>query len=258
VLQVELDDGTMLVVKAHKQRRHFEREVHAYRHWVPALGGRAPTLIDVDDTLQVIYLSALPGRPVAEISLAASAETAIHRRAGELLRRFHDAEAVKRSNAYASAQHERLEAWVDRAKPHLLESHEVAIARRLVGVLDVLPDPPLVPTHRDWQPRNWLLADNNFAGISIIDFEMADWGMWLEDVKRLYWAEWRQRPELADAFFEGYRHSMTPDDLRYFQAISALQHLSTIVWADEHGDETFLAHGRAALAEAGEIWSHQN
>ena len=75
-------------------------------------------------------------------------------------------------------------------------------------------DPLGVPCHRDWQPRNWLVDD---AGEPwAIDFEHARVGPWFEDVGRLWWREWQGRPDLAEAFFDGYGRRLDGDDRRWF------------------------------------------
>ena len=102
-----------------------------------------------------------------------------------------------------------------------------------------------MPCHRDWQTRNWLVdaAGEPWA----IDFEHARVAPWFEDVGRLWWREWQGRPGLAEAFFDGYGRRLDGDDRRWFDISSALWHLTTIVWADEHDDRPFLAEGRAHL-----------
>jgi hypothetical protein len=58
----------------------------------PALGpGRAPVLLAADPALRAILVTALPGRPVHELEVPADTEAEIHRQAGMLLRRLHDA-----------------------------------------------------------------------------------------------------------------------------------------------------------------------
>ena len=109
-----------------------------------------------------------------------------------------------------------------------------------------LPDPVGVPCHRDWQPRNWMIADDGEPWA--IDFEHAAIAPWYEDVLRLWRQEWQGAPDLAEAFFAGYGRSLDDVDRRWFDALAALGHVTTIVWSDEHDDEPFAARGRAALA----------
>src|SRR5436853_28029 len=49
VLDVVDADGTHWVVKAHRDRGHYEAERDAYRAWVPSLGDRSPQLRAADD-----------------------------------------------------------------------------------------------------------------------------------------------------------------------------------------------------------------
>ena len=72
------------------------------------------------------------------------------------------------------------------------------------------------------------------------DFEHARIGPWFEDVLRLWWDEWQAAPALADAFFDGYGRRPDAAERRWLAATSALWHLTTIVWADEHDDAVFV------------------
>ncbi len=124
----------------------------------------------------------------------------------------------------------------------------------MAGQLDGLAglaDPLGVPCHRDWQPRNWLVDDDGV--VAVIDFEHARPGPWHEDLNRLWWDEWAADPALARAFFAGYGRRPDEAELATLLAVSVLGHLSTIVWADGHGDPAFGAHARRCLAVAGRI-----
>lgn len=83
------------------------------------------------------------------------------------------------------------------------------------------------------------------GAVSAIDFEHARVSPWFEVLHRLWWNEWAAREDLADAFFEGYGRPPTERELTILLATSLLGHLCTIVWAYEHADEAFGAHGPA-------------
>jgi aminoglycoside/choline kinase family phosphotransferase len=244
VLVLAVPNASPVIAKAHRQAAKFDREVAAYEGWVPSLGPAAPELLFVDPDEQVIFLSRVPGRPAKELSLDRAAEQALHRRAGELLAAFHAAANLGLCNNHAEGERDRLEDWVVRARPGVLGPSQIEIARHHVDALGGLGDPPAVPTHRDWQPRNWLLDRGD---VYIIDFELARRGPWLEDIQRLWWAEWWNRPDLARAFLTAYGRDLDETDLAYLMGISAIAGISTIVWADEHGDNAFADHGRQIL-----------
>ena len=244
VLVLAVPNASPVIAKAHRQAAKFDREVAAYEGWVPSLGAAAPKLLFVDPEEQVIFLSRVPGRPAAELPLDRSAEQALHRRAGELLAAFHAAANLGLCSNHGEAERDRLEDWVVRARPGVLEPSQIEIARRHVDALGGLGEPQAVPTHRDWQPRNWLL---NGADVFIIDFELARPGPWLEDIQRLWWAEWWNRSDLMRAFLTGYGRDIDGTDLLYLMGISAITGISSIVWADEHGDSAFADHGRQIL-----------
>jgi hypothetical protein len=90
VLELRDTSGVAWFVKRHPDRAPYERELSAYRRWVPVLGDRAPTLRGYHDGLSALLLSAVPG----ETGLSRADEPEIQRRAGALLRRLHDTESL--------------------------------------------------------------------------------------------------------------------------------------------------------------------
>ena len=68
-----------------------------------------------------------------------------------------------------------------------------------------------VPCHRDYGPANWLVTDDGvWAGV--IDFEFAYWDVRVADFSRYPDWEWIHRPNLLDAFFDGYGRRLTPKE----------------------------------------------
>jgi hypothetical protein len=60
-------------------------------------------------------------------------------------------------------------------------------------------------------------------------------------------AEWVDRPELADAFFDGYGRRLSDDETALLTYRGALQAMGTVIWAREHGDPGFEQHGWRVL-----------
>lgn len=84
--------GGCWFVKRHSSERFHQREVSAYRHWTVAFGpGRAPYLAAADSQMLAIVISGLPGQIAWDLRLATDDEREMHRQAGELLRRLHNA-----------------------------------------------------------------------------------------------------------------------------------------------------------------------
>ena len=241
VREIVAADGTVQIGKAHRRATKFAAELHAYRSWVPVLEPWAPRLLAADEANQVMILTKVPGQPVLD-----DGNAAIHRSAGDLLRRFHDAVPSTPGADYVEAERSRLESWFERGRPGLLTEREITIARQAVEFLAGAPEPVLVPCHCDWQPRNWLV--NDAGSVHVIDFEHARLWPWWADITRLWWAEWSRHPELADAFFAGYGRTLARTEQGCLQAASAISHVVTIVWADEHHDPAYGAAARAHLA----------
>lgn len=240
VREIVAGDGTVHIGKAHRRAVKFATELHAYRSWVPALEPWAPRLLVADEPSQVMILTKVPGRPVPD-----DGDAAIHQSAGEMLRRFHDAGPAMPGGEYVETERRRLESWLERARPGLLTEGEIAIARHALEFLAAAPKPVLVPCHCDWQPRNWLVDDT--GSLHVIDFEHARLWPWWADITRLWSGEWSRHPLLAEAFFAGYGRTLDPAEERCLLASSAIGHLITIVWADEHHDPAYGAAARTHL-----------
>ncbi len=119
------------------------------------------------------------------------------------------------------------------------------VARLRAEIAD-WPTPPatLVPTHGDWQPRNWLVHD---GVVSIIDFGRAALRPALTDFARLAVQDFRRDPRLEAAFLDGYGADPREADAWYRTLVRAA--IGTAAWAHQVGDESFEAQGHRMLAE---------
>ena len=161
-----------------------------------------------------------------------------------MLRRFHD---VTEPSVDLGVVERRLDAyrtWVERAPAGLLDPADLAFAERSVQILRSLPPVPVVPTHGDWQPRNWVVAG---GVVGVIDFELAELAWWTRDLERMWWAEWLDHPDLRDSFLEGYGRVLTDLDTTLLIASSVLGAVTTMVWGERYGDLRFSEHGRQTL-----------
>jgi thiamine kinase-like enzyme len=165
----------------------------------------------------------------------------IYRQAGELLARSHEQVAIEGKEFEAREKVKAL-AWLDR--PHRIAPDVVA---RLREEVESWPTPPviLVPTHGDWQPRNWLVHE---GVVSVIDFGRADLRPALTDFARLAVRQFRSDPALESAFLEGY--GSDPREAAGWCRNRVREAIGTAVWAYQVGNELFEQQGHRMIAEA--------
>ncbi|GAA2832505.1 phosphotransferase enzyme family protein [Crossiella cryophila] len=245
-VEVHAADGQSWIAKSVAKPSAYERERDAYRDWVPALADNAPHLLDAADNLRLLLISKLPGT-LAESTPAATSPQA-HHRAGELTRRFHQSTAPITDPGFAPRLLAKFDSWATRAET-LLSQSQLAAARTELSGLATLPAPTLVPCHLDNHPRNWLVDDT--GRLRLIDFGHARKDVWIQDLSRLHFGVWHNRPDLREAFLSGYGRTPTELDLAVLRCYAAYTGVSTVVWAHEHADPEFEAHGREILARSG-------
>ena len=241
VLEVRTDDGRSLIVKSHRDLYRNQLEVAAYQRWVPAIADRAPSLVAHDDDGTVLVVTKLEaGPPAPELPPAVYAD------AGRVLRRFHGSGEPIQDAGWADQRLANLGTWIERMPEGLIDADDVAFVEREAAVLRDLPPPSMVPCHSDFQPRNWRVDED--GRVFVFDFEKARHDWWIHDIQRMWWREWLERPDLRDAFLEGYGRDLDETELAGLRANSARGHLVQIAWATEHGDAPFAAEGRRQLA----------
>jgi tRNA A-37 threonylcarbamoyl transferase component Bud32 len=241
VLEVRDVDGRTWFAKQHHTTSKYQRETGAYRKWVPALGVNAPTMLACDDELRTLVMSAVPGESAKLTGL--ERQPNIQRRAGQLLRRFHEADPPIPWEDFAAVKMNEFDKWTARAEG-LLDARELDFARSQIRGLAEFRTPMRVPCHRDYTARNWLVADGR---VHIIDFDLASLEMWVNDLARLYFGVWRRRPHLEEAFLEGYGRPIDDEDREVLHRCGALAAVSTVAWAHEHGDYSFEQAARQNL-----------
>jgi aminoglycoside phosphotransferase (APT) family kinase protein len=242
VIRVETASGEEFAVKQHLNRTLHEREVHAYRHWTTALGPSAPVLIAVDDAAMIMATSALPGASPNASDLTPD----VYRQAGVLLRRFHEAEPPTAMPGYRGWLRERAAHWASRAAPLLTPDDRAIIQDHLAAVGQ--PDIPSGgPCHLDFQPRNWLIGSP--GDVSVIDFEHARIDLPARDLVRLRFRTWPGRPDLRDAFLDGYGRPPSPAEDRLTWHLGALDALTALARGHENADPELVAVGRDTLRQ---------
>jgi thiamine kinase-like enzyme len=234
--------GARYVAKSGDTRdHHLARELRAHRNWLGpwTSRGRAPQLVHADNDAKLLVTRYLPGELVQGSEYESRPD--IYRQAGELLARLHEQVAIEGEEFEAREKVKAL-AWLDR--PHRISPDVVA---RLRDAVESWPTPPvtLVPTHGDWQPRNWLVHE---GVVSVIDFGRAGLRPALTDFARLAVQQFRTDPALESAFLDGY--GSDPREAAGWRRNRVREAIGTAVWAYQVGDELFEQQGHGMIAEA--------
>ena len=240
--------GGCWFVKRHSSERFHQREVAAYRHWTAALGpGRAPDLAAADSQMLAIVISGLPGQIALNLRLAGDDERELHRQAGELLRRLHNAAPPVPGGPGLRQGVQRVDEHLSRASA-LLTPPEIALVRRCAAELPALaPELPAVPTHGDAQLRNWLWNQAT-RQLAMIDFERAETGPAVRDLVRLEYGPWDQRPDLRASFLDGYGRALAHAEEQALPRLAALDALSGLQWGTANGDREVTGRARRTFA----------
>lgn len=241
VLHVRCGSDDLVVKAAPAGDRHLAREISAHPRFTESLvsSGDAARLLAADEALSVAVLEYLPGSLVQGTEHEHSEE--VHRQAGRLLRRLHATTSQWDADYEATATARALQ-WL--AGPHRIAA---ATARAAQRILQEAPTPAvlLVPTHGDWQPRNWLIDDGS---VRVIDFGRFALRPASSDFARLAAQQWRSHPRLEAAFLAGYGED--PRDGRLRRLEDLREAVGTACWAFQVGDERFERQGHRMLDDA--------
>ncbi|MFG3338336.1 phosphotransferase family protein [Glycomyces sp. NPDC048151] len=240
VLRAKAGDRLVVVKAAGPDDPHLLREIHAHREWTGpwTRTGRAPRLLHADPGARLIVTEYLPGTLVRDTP--AAADPALYAQAGELLRVFHDQAAVDDPD-YEARMDAKALAWLDGT--HRIEPETTEQLRAMVRSWS--PEPvTCVPTHGDWQTRNWL---NDNGIVRVIDFGRTDLRPAIEDFARLAVQEFRWHPGTEDAFLTGYGTDPRRPGAWFRQRVRSA--ISTACWAYSVRAEDFEAQGHRMIAD---------
>ena len=242
VLELEHDGECYALKAGGADDGHMAREINAHDRWLEPWTSRgfAPQRVASDRELRMLLTRWLPGALVEGTPAASDPDT--FRQAGVLLRLLHDQSGVV-DHDYERRETDKSLTWL--AKPHRIAPDVEARLRVAIDTWDTELSADLVPTHGDWQPRNWLV---DRGAISAIDFGRADLRPAATDLARLAAQDFRRDPSLERAFLEGYG-----TDLRSpaaWRRMLVREAISTAVWAYQVGDEPFEQQGHRMIAEA--------
>jgi Ser/Thr protein kinase RdoA (MazF antagonist) len=233
-------------LKQHRHGRKFAQELHAYLHWTPRLPGATPELLAYrSSSPRALLLSEVPGEVAEGFSLGPQ-ESELYRQAGRFLRKWHGIPHLDDDPVpLPEALRQRAVAWEARAKGIVPPDVCAWVRSRYGEVLAALAslDIKRVPCHRDFTARNWLVDRGEELRVYVIDFEHARADWWLVDVERLYSGVFNRRPDLAEAFWDGYGRLLDDAERELLDGIAAQAALTTIVWAKEHADASFERYG---------------
>lgn len=235
------------VVKAGSPtNHHIAREIAARRRWTrPWLkAGAIGSLLHASEEAHLMAIEYLPGRLVQDVPEAAG-DPEVYRQAGILLAMFHEQSSVF-DDEYEHAADRKALALLDRG--HRIAPSTVARLRAAVSSHDRDPV-ELVPTHGDWQTRNWLI---DHRMIRVIDLGRAELRPRLTDFARLARREWEGRPDLEEAFLDGYGGD--PRDPAAWRATLLREAIGTAVWAYLVGDLAFEEQGHRMIAQSLEMY----
>lgn len=241
VLEVEHDGATYVVKAGGPDDHHMRRELRAHREWLAPWTtlGRAPALLHGDDEALLVVTRYLPGHLVEGVREAE--EPDVFRQAGTLLALLHGQLAVPDAD-YEARENRKMVAWLDRER-----RIERAVEERLRAEIETWPAPAttVVPTHGDWQPRNWLVHDGR---VSVIDFGRAALRPAYTDLARLAAQDFARDTQLEAAFLAGY--GSDPREPAAWHRQRVREAIGTAVWAYQVGDERFEAQGHRMIVDA--------
>ncbi|MFI5864650.1 aminoglycoside phosphotransferase family protein [Streptomyces sp. NPDC051546] len=254
VWHVRANHGEVFV-KLYPSTEKYEREVKGCEHATRVLAAdEAPRLLARDPERPAVVLSALPGRVVRGLPLEQAEEQHVHRLAGDLLRRWHDApEPIsdlehRRIMASVTAQADEAAMILDRLGDQLSPAEQDLVrdaARDLPGLARSLP---LAYRHGDYSPRNWLWAPEPTPGHhGLIDFEESAPGLAVEDLVWLCGAAWPTRPDLRDAFLAGYGRPLSSTEQRALVLLTARLGVSYLNTGLAKSDTVLINRGRTVV-----------
>jgi len=218
---------------------HVDRELTAHETVVAPLAelGAAPRLLHGDRDRRVLATTFLPGTLVQ--GHPAEGEPDTYRQAGRLLAVLHG-QAAREDPTYD--EREDAEALARLGRPHRVGASMVERLRK--ELTSSTPDPrPVVPTHGDWQPRNWLVDGNR---VLVIDFGRTAWRPVETDLVRLAAQQLAGRQDLEEAFYDGYGRD--PREAASWRRALLREAVGTAVYAHQVGEEAFEQHGHRMIA----------
>ena len=250
-------------LKVHESRGPWQIEAHAYEHWTRAFGRHAPRLLGVRDREPLaLIVSEVPGRIVEKTRLTRRAGRAIWKSAGKALRPFHDQAfgpgfgSCRRDGTLVGRVVRDPVACISGSLTHglqrglkgrYLSRDEAVTVRAVVNMAPAFKGERPVPCHMDYAPVNWLMNERR-GWTGVVDFEFSAWHFWMSDFTRDPDWHWIKRPDLVDAFCEGYGRTLSPSRKLQLLVGHAAYALNAITWGRANRYFGFEKEGHASLA----------
>ena len=254
-------------LKTHRDACYWEAEVHAYEQWAAAFGDFAPRLLAVrEEKPRALVVSELAGKCLEHVQLTALQERAVWRAAGQAVSGLHNlvvgdyfgpcrrdgapvGDAICDARQFMSTQ---LQNAADRGRRMgYLSATELDVIQAGLNLVPSFEGEVSVPCHRDYCPANWMVTDDGvWAGV--IDFEFSQWNVRATDFTRYPDWDWIARPDLVEAFFEGYG-KLTPEQEQQRFVAHVRYALTAVVWGMDNEYHGFAEEGRNALKHLGNL-----
>jgi hypothetical protein len=241
VLRVRSARDDFVVKTADLGNHHIGREITAHESFTAPLVriGRTSRLIAADRAQSILITSFQQGDLMQGTSHELDYD--LHVQAGATLCALHEQNA-RVDVDYERRATEKTLATLDRR--HRIDPRVESVARRLLARYEPKPI-TVVPTHGDWQPRNWLVNDGQLC---VIDFGRFDYRPAATDLCRLAVQQWATSSVLEAAFLEGYGSDPRDTDVWLMNLLR--EAIGTAVWAFGVGDEAFESQGHWMLEQA--------
>ncbi len=245
VVELAVDGRHYLLKAGGPSDGHMAREIRAHDEWLEpwTTRGLVPRRVASDVGRRTLLTTFLPGRLVQ--GTPAAVDPVVFHQAGRLLSLLHDQpgsedpDFERRENAKALA-------WLD--QPHRIPPATEDRLRTEIAAWDEDLATPLVPTHGDWHPRNWIVDET--GTVLAIDLGRADLRPAASDLLRLDSREFRGAPHLEAAFLDGYGADPRGRDPAAWHRMRLREGISTAVWSHRVHDEAFERHGHGMVAAA--------
>lgn len=235
-------------VKSHGRLAKARGEGFALDSWSHPL---MPALVARTEDPNVLVMTERPGRCAEEVELDEAARLRMWREAGTFLASLH-ARSHEGFGEAGSPFGTDPVAWFRHAfgrRAGLAVTSGLVIGPAADLVIRALEEAPgvagnrPVAAHRDFSPRNWLVAPDG-ALTGVIDFEHSRWDLAAIDLCRSWDREWTDDPATESAFYEGYGARPSDECLR---TVRTAQAAAAIQWCVEYGIADYEARNRAAL-----------
>ncbi|MEU8759860.1 aminoglycoside phosphotransferase family protein [Streptomyces sp. NPDC048659] len=239
-------------VKLSPSPEDYEREVAGYAYAARVLAPQeAPRLLAAHPGLRAIMTSLQPGSVVRGLSLSREEELRVHERAGNLLRRWHDASAPAsqrdRDSTRASMDGRASEAaaCLEATAGYLDDEQRSLVECVAHGLPQLAEHLPVAYLHGDYSTRNWLW--DPLLGYGVIDFEMSAHGVVIEEFVWLRGAVWAPRPDLRTAFFTGYGRTLSDTEERALCLLTARLGVSYLATGLSRRNPVLIERGHLVL-----------